>query len=110
MSSVRSGMVSECLSPSKCGSPPMRILNEPNLTDLDHSYCRLGIEGIVMFKGEPRYDADNYTLTVPSPENEDVTIAVFDKVTVLIEVEKDKNTQRGRVKMTLVDPPVAHTL
>lgn len=62
-----------------------------------------------MFKGEPKYDAENYTLTVPSPENEDVTIAVFDKVTVEIEVEKDKNTQRGKVKMTLIDPPVART-
>jgi exosome complex exonuclease DIS3/RRP44 len=49
-------------------------------------------------------------LAVPSPENEDVTIAVFDKVTVQIEVEKDKNTQRGKVKMTLIDPPVALTL
>ncbi|KAL4256640.1 hypothetical protein AB1N83_008445 [Pleurotus pulmonarius] len=29
---------------------------------------------------------------------------VFDKVTVLIEVEKDKNTQRGKVNMTLVRP------
>lgn len=63
-----------------------------------------------MFKGEPKYDAENYTLTVPSPENEDITIAVFDKVTVQIEVEKDKNTQRGKVKMILVDPPVARTL
>ncbi|KAF9654049.1 RNB-domain-containing protein [Thelephora ganbajun] len=71
---------------------------------------KLGIEGLVMFKGEPKYDADNYTLTVPSPENEDVTIAVFDKVVVQVEVEKDKNTQRGKVKMTLVDPPVARTL
>ena len=79
------------------------------LTDLDYSSHRLGIEGIVMFKGEPKYDAENYTLTVPSPENEDVTIAVFDKVTVEIEVEKDKNTQRGKVKMTLIDPPVART-
>lgn len=60
-----------------------------------------------MFKGEPKYDAEHYTLTVPSPENEEVTIAVFDKVTVRIELEKDKNTQRAKVKMTLVDPPVA---
>lgn len=63
-----------------------------------------------MFKGEPRYDGENYKLTVPSPENQEVTIAVFDKVTVQIEVEKDKNTQRGKVRMTLVDPPVARTL
>jgi len=70
----------------------------------------LGIEGLIMFKGEPKYDTDNYTLTVPSPENKDVTIAVFDKVTVQIEVEKDRNTQRGKVKMTLINPPVARTL
>ena len=63
-----------------------------------------------MFKGEPKYDADNYSLTLPSPEGEDITIAVFDKVTVQIEVEKDKNTQRGKVKVTLVNPPVAPTL
>jgi exosome complex exonuclease DIS3/RRP44 len=63
-----------------------------------------------MFKGEPKYDAENYKLTVPSPENEGVTMAVFDKVTVQIEVEKDRNTQRGKVKMTLIDPPVARTL
>ena len=63
-----------------------------------------------MFKGEPEYDADNYTLIVPSPGGEDVAIGVFDKVIVQIEVEKDKNTQRGKVKMTLIDPPVARTL
>jgi len=78
--------------------------------DLNHSFYSLGVEGLITFKGEPKYDAENYTLTVPSPEGEDVTLAVFDKVTVQIEVEKDKNTQRGKVKMILVDPPVARTL
>jgi exosome complex exonuclease DIS3/RRP44 len=63
-----------------------------------------------MFKGEPKYDAENYKLTLPSAKDGEVTIAVFDKVTVHIEVEKDRNTQRGKVTMTLVDPPVAHTL
>lgn len=60
-----------------------------------------------MFKREIQFDADNYTITVPAsttPGAADVTISVFDKVTVNIEVEKDKNTQRGRVKMTLVQP------
>jgi exosome complex exonuclease DIS3/RRP44 len=60
-----------------------------------------------MFKREIQFDAENYTISVPSssaPGAKDVTISVFDKVTVNIEVEKDKNTQRGRVKMTLVDP------
>lgn len=31
-------------------------------------------------------------------------IGVFDKVRVEISVEKDKNTQRGRVKMNLLSP------
>lgn len=56
-----------------------------------------------MFKKETQFDADNYQITVPSPKG-DVPIAVFDKVKVHIEVEKDKNTQRGKVKMTLVEP------
>lgn len=56
-----------------------------------------------MFKRETQFDADNYTITVPS-SNGETTIAVFDKVRVQIEVEKDANTQRGKVKMTLVSP------
>jgi len=46
-----------------------------------------------------QFDAENYTITVT-----DITIAVFDKVMVRIEIEKDKNTQRGKVKMTMVYP------
>ncbi|KAH7884979.1 hypothetical protein F5I97DRAFT_1937308 [Phlebopus sp. FC_14] len=72
---------------------------------------KLGLEGLVTFKHDVQFDAENYTVTVPStPSNSksamasDVTIAVFDKVKVRIVVEKDKNTQRGRVKMTLVSP------
>ncbi|KAG6861108.1 hypothetical protein C0995_003837 [Termitomyces sp. Mi166 len=59
---------------------------------------KLGIEGLVMFKREIRFDADNYTITVSSSASgaKEVTISVFDKVTVNIEVEKDKNTQRGK--------------
>lgn len=64
---------------------------------------RLGIEGLVMFKKEIKFDAENYTITVPAPSGE-VTIAVFDKVSVNIQVEKDKNTQRGKVKMSLMSP------
>jgi exosome complex exonuclease DIS3/RRP44 len=63
----------------------------------------LGIEGIVTFKKDVRFDAENYTVTIPTNERE-VTIAVFDKVSVNIEVEKDRNTQRGKVKMTLASP------
>ena len=64
---------------------------------------RLGIEGLVMFKRDTQFDAENYTITVPSSSSM-TRIAVFDKVKVRIEVEKDKNTQRGRVKMTLIHP------
>jgi exosome complex exonuclease DIS3/RRP44 len=81
-----------------------------DLLNVDYPIRRLGIEGLIMFKGEPKYDADNYRLTLPSTNNEDVTIAVFDKVVVQVEVEKDRNTQRGKVKMTLVNPPVTQTL
>ena len=52
-----------------------------------------------MFKKDMQFDAENYTITVGS-----TTIAVFDKVSVRISVEKDKNTQRGKVKMSLVHP------
>ena len=60
-----------------------------------------------MFKRDTQFDAENYAITVPSSsttKSKDVTISVFDKVVVDVEVEKDKNTQRGRVKMTLVSP------
>jgi len=65
---------------------------------------KLGIEGLVTFKKETKFDPDSYSITIPSPEGKDVTISVFDKVTVSISVEKDRNTQRGKVKMTLVKP------
>ncbi|TDL29343.1 RNB-domain-containing protein [Rickenella mellea] len=65
---------------------------------------KLGIEGLVMFKRETTFDADNYIISVPAVDGREVKIAVFDKVTVRIKVEKDKNTQRGTVKMTLVSP------
>ena len=58
-----------------------------------------------MFKRETQFDAENYCIKIPaSDKNEEVTIGVFDKVTVQIEVEKDRNTQRGKVKMTLAKP------
>lgn len=59
---------------------------------------RLGIEGLVLFaKDSTTFDAENYTLTV-----DDRTVGVFDKVVVSIEVETDRNTQRGKVKMGLL--------
>ena len=58
-----------------------------------------------MFKRETSFDAENYQISVPTAaDGEAATIAVFDKVKVQIEVEKDRNTQRGKVKMTLVGP------
>ena len=56
-----------------------------------------------MFKRDLKFDPENYMITVSSPSGE-VEISVFDKVVVNIEVKKDKNTQRGKVKMTLVSP------
>ena len=74
-------------------------------TKLMRFLFRLGIEGLVMFKRDTQFDAENYTITVPSTSSLTMTkISVFDKVKVRIEVEKDKNTQRGRVKMTLIHP------
>jgi exosome complex exonuclease DIS3/RRP44 len=66
---------------------------------------RLGLEGLVMFKGETKFDADSYTLTAPAtyPGEKELSLSVFDKVKVEISVEKDRNTQRGKVKMILVD-------
>ena len=52
-----------------------------------------------MFKIDMQFDADNYAITV----SETMT-AVFDEMMVRVEVEKDKNTQRRQVKMTLVRP------
>jgi exosome complex exonuclease DIS3/RRP44 len=65
---------------------------------------KLGIEGLVQFKQDGTYDADNFVLTLPDCAGEAFAgkkIAIFDKVTVGIYVEKDRNTQRGRVKMAL---------
>lgn len=75
-----------------------------NYFSVSHGFHRLGIEGLVTFKRETKFDPDQYSITVPSHDGRDVTLAVFDKVTVNISVEKDKNTQRGRVKITLVKP------
>ncbi|KAI0318354.1 RNB-domain-containing protein [Amylostereum chailletii] len=64
----------------------------------------LGIEGLVTFKRDVQFDADNYTVTIHLEGGKEVQIAVFDKVRVRIEVEKDRNTQRGKVKMSLAEP------
>lgn len=74
---------------------------------------RLGIEGLVTFKKDQHsFDPENYCITLPEggltedgqPQGNMVKLAVFDKVTVSIRVEKDINTQRGKVRMELVSP------
>ncbi len=57
-----------------------------------------------MFKRDATdFDADNDTISIPNSKGTgNVDIGVFDKVAVRIDVEKDKDTQRGSVKMTLV--------
>ena len=64
-----------------------------------HAPSRLGLEGLATFKQDVDFDAENYAVTING-----VRISVFDRVSVVIEVEKDKNTQRGKVKMTLAEP------
>ena len=57
------------------------------------------------FKHEIGFDAEAYTVALPDgKKKQPVSLAVFDKVTVKITVEKDTTTQRGKVKMALVSP------
>jgi exosome complex exonuclease DIS3/RRP44 len=70
------------------------------------SWCyRLGLEGLITFTKETHtFDAENYSLSLPTPSGGKVDVSVFDKVMVGVTVEKDKNTQRGKVVMRLVGP------
>lgn len=56
------------------------------------SLHRFGLEGLITFKRENRYDPDNYEIFVPhdpsNPNSPEAKIGVFDKVTVEITVEK----------------------
>ncbi|KAL7418616.1 exosome catalytic subunit dis3 [Cryptotrichosporon argae] len=70
---------------------------------------KLGLEGLVQFKKDTHeFDPENYQITVPiAPSglgSGSATIAVFDRVAVDIWIEKDENTQRGKVVMELVEP------
>ncbi len=66
---------------------------------------KLGLEGLITFaKDTHEFDPENYLIHVPKPRGGTATIGVFDRVTVDISIEKDANTQRGKVKMTLVNP------
>ncbi|KAG8690408.1 exosome catalytic subunit dis3 [Ceratobasidium sp. 423] len=64
---------------------------------------KLGIEGLVTFKNEQEFDPESYSVTLPGPSGS-AKVAVFDRVRVKIRVEQDKNTLRGKVKMTLLFP------
>lgn len=68
------------------------------------------MEGLVTFQKELHtYDAENYTISISSSSGE-VVVAVFDKIMVDISIEKDENTQRGKVKMVMVEPVDSDTL
>ncbi|EGF98200.1 uncharacterized protein MELLADRAFT_54248 [Melampsora larici-populina 98AG31] len=64
-----------------------------------------GLEGLIKFKNENEYDADRYEITIPTrSEDKKVIIGIFDRVMVEITTEQDRFTQRGRVKMSLIEP------
>ncbi|KDN52615.1 RNB-domain-containing protein [Tilletiaria anomala UBC 951] len=66
---------------------------------------RYGLEGLITFDKDCAFDAENYQVTIPkevSKLSKDITIGVFDKCMVELGVEKDRNTQRGKVKMALL--------
>jgi exosome complex exonuclease DIS3/RRP44 len=65
---------------------------------------RLGLEGLIEFKKDVhKFDPEEYAIALPTEKGE-VVVSVFDKVKVAISIEKDKSTQRAKVKMELVKP------
>lgn len=62
------------------------------------------MEGLITFKKQIEFNAENYSIKVEDEQLQSHTISVFDVVDVEIFVENDKNTQRGKVKMTLKSP------
>lgn len=65
---------------------------------------RYGLEGLIKFKRETEYDAERYQITLPVKDGPMKTIGIFDRVMVEITTEQDRSTQRGRVKMSLIEP------
>ena len=66
---------------------------------------RLGLEGLITFtKDSHDFDPEHYTISVPKSGGGDAVIGVFDKIVVDVSIEKDVNTQRGKVKMVMVEP------
>ncbi|PWN27938.1 putative DIS3 3`-5` exoribonuclease required for 3` end formation of 5.8S rRNA [Jaminaea rosea] len=70
---------------------------------------KYGLEGLITLPAKSGVqcdlDSENYTVTIPkelSGLGKDVKLGVFDRCTVAIGVEKDRSTQRKRVRMELV--------
>lgn len=66
---------------------------------------KYGLEGVITFPGECQFDPEEYQVTIPASLSQlgrDVTLGIFDRCTVEIGIEKDRNTKRGRTKMVLV--------
>lgn len=67
---------------------------------------RYGLEGLITFrKTGCEFDAENYSVFVPASVSglqKDVRLGVFDQCEVFIGVQKNKSTQRSKVKMELV--------
>lgn len=72
---------------------------------------RFGLEGLITFKRENRYDPDNYEIFVPhdpsNPNSPEAKIGVFDKVTVEITVEKVRPAFHSKV-VTMTDKVGVH--
>ncbi|EIW68849.1 hypothetical protein TREMEDRAFT_63316 [Tremella mesenterica DSM 1558] len=69
----------------------------------------LGLEGLITLdKDTHTFNPEEYSLSFPSSSQtgqmSEIEVAVFDKVVVDVGIEKDVNTQRGKVKMVLVKP------
>ena len=50
------------------------------------------------------FDPEHYTISVPKFGGGEAVIGVFDKIVVEVSIEKDLNTQRGKVRMVMVEP------
>ncbi|CEH19582.1 exosomal 3-5 exoribonuclease subunit rrp44 dis3 [Ceraceosorus bombacis] len=64
-----------------------------------------GLEGLITFDKDCDFDGEQYTVRVPATVSglkQDLILGIFDRVRVEIGTEKDKNTQRSRVKMALL--------
>ncbi|KAN0065804.1 exosome catalytic subunit dis3 [Thecaphora frezii] len=67
---------------------------------------RFGLEGLITFKQEVGFDAQNYIVDIPADVSglaADKRLGIFDTCTVEIGVEKDQNTKRAKTKMWLVE-------